>query len=186
MGVKELTAAAEEKMKKSVAKLKSDFAAVHTGRASPVLLEPVKVEYYDSVVPIAQVATVAIPEPRVIEIRPWDKAVLPAIEKAILKANIGVTPQNDGKVIRLVMPQMTQERRQEIVKVVRRIAEEFRISLRNERRDAVDLCRKAEKAKEITEDDVFNAEKDLQKMVDVFIKQVDAFLVEKEKEIMEV
>jgi len=176
----------EEKMKKTIEKIHTDFATLRTGKASPTLLDGVKVEYYGTFVPLKQVANITIPELRTIEIKPWDKAVLPEIEKAILKANLGLTPQNDGKIIRLNLPPLTEERRKELGKIVKKMAEDFRISLRNERREAVEILKKAEKNKEIPEDDLFNYEEKIQKLMEVYMKKIDEISALKEKEILEV
>ncbi|MFA5859550.1 MAG: ribosome recycling factor [Elusimicrobiota bacterium] len=186
MNAKTILVEAEERMKKTIDKVRNDFASVRTGRASMFLVDGIKVEYYGALTPLNQIAAINIPDAKTIEIRPWDKGVFPAAEKAIIKANIGINPQNDGKVIRLVLPQLTQERRQDLVKVVRKMSEEYRIGVRNERRDALELLRKTQKAGEITEDDKFNSEKDLQKIADGYIKQIDDILTGKEKEILEV
>ncbi len=175
----------EEEMKKSIEKMKNEFATLRTGRASPALLEGVKVECYNSVVALNQVASIIIPEPRTIEIKPWDSSVLGEIEKAILKANIGLTPINDGKIVRLSLPPLTEERRKESVKVVKKIAEEFRISLRNHRRETVELLKKAEKNKQISEDDLFKYEHEIQRLTENYMTKVDEILATKEKEIME-
>ncbi|HCJ67581.1 MAG TPA: ribosome recycling factor [Elusimicrobia bacterium] len=176
----------EEKMKKTIEKIHTDFATLRSGKASPTLLDGVKVEYYGTLVPLKQVASILIPEPRKIEIKPWDKTLLQEIEKAILKANIGLTPQNDGKVIHLNLPPLTEERRKELAKIVKKMAEDFRISLRNERREAVEILKKAEKNKEIPEDDLFKYEEQIQKLTEGYMKKVDELLALKEKEIFEV
>lgn len=176
----------EEKMKKTIEKIHTDFATLRTGKASAALLDGVKVEYYGTSVPLKQVASILIPELRTIEIKPWDKTILAKIEKEILKANLGLTPQNDGKVIRLNLPSLTEERRKELVKIVKKIAEDFRISLRNERREAVEIFKKAQKNKEISEDDLFNYEEKIQKLTENYMKKIDEILVLKEKEILEV
>lgn len=176
----------EDKMKKTIDKIHNDFAALRTGKASTALLDGVKVECYSTLMPLKQVASVTTPEMRTIEIKPWDKTVLPEVEKSILKANLGITPQNDGKVIRLNLPSLTEERRKELVKIVKKMAEDFRISLRNERREAVEIIKKAEKNKEIPEDSLYKYEEQIQKLMEIYMKKVDELLILKEKEIMEV
>lgn len=176
----------EEKMKKTIEKIHTEFSTLRTGKASTALLDGVKVEYYNSLVLLKQVASITIPELRIIEVKPWDKSILGEIEKAILKANLGITPQNDGKLIRLSIPSLTGERRKELVKLVKKIAEDFRVSLRNERRDAVELLKKAEKNKEISEDELYKYENEIQKLTGGYMKKIDEILALKEKEILEV
>lgn len=176
----------EQLMKKTIDRLHVDFSMVRTGRASPAILDNVRVLYYGSQVPISQVGTLAVPEARTIEIRPWDVTVMQELEKAIFNANLGVTPHNDGKVMRLSFPALTEERRKDLVKVVRKLAEDFRVSLRNERRDALEKVKAAEKNKTITLDDKKSAEEKIQGITDSFIKKVDEILSHKEKEILEV
>src|SRR5712691_10996015 len=176
----------EEQMKKTVQRMKADFGTLRTGRASAALLENIRVDYYGTATPLQQLGTVAAPESRALEIRPWDKGSLAGIEKAILKSDLGLTPSNDGNVIRLQIPALTEERRRDLIKVVRKMAEEYRVALRNERRDAVERLKKSEKAKEISEDDRVAGEQDVQKMTNSYIKQIDDLLAAKEREIMEV
>jgi len=176
----------EEKMKKTLEFLGEEYAAVRAGRANPHVLDKLRVDYYGTPTPIQQVGNVSVPEARIIQIAPWDKSMLKAIEKAILTSDIGINPQNDGKVIRLVFPPTNEERRKDLTKVVRKSAEETKVAVRNTRRDAVETVRKLKKNSEITEDDQIKAEKDLQKMTDNFIKEVDKIAADKEKEIMEV
>ena len=176
----------EESMKKSIDKLKGELATMRTGRANPSLLEGVKVEYYGSVMPINQVAGVSVPEARTIEIKPWDPTVIPAIEKAIHVADIGVTPMNDGKTIRLNLPALTQERRQELVKLTKKFGEEYKISVRNSRREAIEDLKKAQKEKLLSEDEEKSSEHEVQKVTNTYIKKIDDILAVKEKEIMEV
>jgi len=183
---KALAAHAEEQMQKTLNRMKSELGTLRTGRASSALLENVRVDYYGTSTPLNQLAAMAAPEPRTLEIRPWDKGAMPDIEKAILKSDLGLTPNNDGSVIRLQIPKLTEERRKELIKVVRKMAEEYRVSLRNERRDAVERLKKAEKAKEVTEDDRAMGEQDIQKLTDLYIKRVDDMLTIKERDIMEV
>src|SRR5262245_3213997 len=183
---KALITQAEEQMKKTLDRMKSDLGTLRTGRASTTLLENVQVDYYGASTPLNQLAAMAAPEPRTLEIRPWDKGAVAEIEKAILKSDLGLTPNNDGTVIRLQIPKLTEERRRDLIKVVRKMAEEYRVSLRNERRDAVERLKKAEKSKEITEDDRTSGEAEIQKMTDQHIKKIDDLLAVKERDIMEV
>ena len=176
----------EQAMKRTIDRLNADFSTVRTGRASPALLDSIRVNYYGSSVPINQVGTVAVTEARTIEVRPWDTGALPDLEKAILNANIGVTPNNDGKILRLVFPPLTEERRKDLVKIVRKLAEDFRVSLRNERRDAIEKLKAAEKNKEITQDIRKQSEEKIQALTNSYIKRVDEILASKEKEILEV
>lgn len=176
----------EQLMKKTIERLNADFSTVRTGRASPALLDPVRVKYYGQSVPVNQVGTVAVTEARTIEIRPWDTSVLPDLEKAILNANIGVTPNSDGKTMRLSFPPLTEDRRKDLVKIVRKLAEDFRVSLRNERRDAIEKVKASEKKKEITQDARATAEEKISSLTNAYIKKVDEILSHKEKEILEV
>ena len=173
------------KMEKSIGLLTQELAKVRTGRASPALLDDVKVEYYGSNLPLNQVASISIPEPRLIVIQPWDKQALSAIEKAIHKASIGLTPNNDGNVIRLSLPPLTTERREELVKLSQKLAEECRIAVRNIRRDANNEIKKEEKEKKISEDESFKTQEVVQKMTDEYIKKIDEVVKKKEKEIRE-
>lgn len=184
--IKDILAANEEQMKRTLEKLRSDFATLRTGRASTALLENVRVEYYGALTPLNQLASVAAPEPRTLEIRPWDKSALQPIERAIHQSNLGLTPNNDGSIIRLILPTLTEERRKDLIKAIRKMAEEFRVAVRNERRDAVERLKKAEKSKEITEDDREKAEHDVQKMTDGYVKKIDDLLASKERDILEV
>ncbi|OGR93337.1 MAG: ribosome recycling factor [Elusimicrobia bacterium RIFCSPLOWO2_01_FULL_59_12] len=183
---KALIAQAEEQMKKTLDRMRGDLGTLRTGRASTTLLENVRVEYYGASTPLNQLAAMAAPEPRMLEIRPWDKGSVAEIEKAILKSDLGLTPNNDGNVIRLQIPQLTEDRRKDLIKVVRKMAEEYRVALRNERRDAVERMKKAEKSKEISEDDRSTGEQEIQKLTDLYAKRVDDLLAGKERDIMEV
>ena len=183
---KQIFAQAEEKMKKTLEHLKSDFLTLKTGRATPAILDTVKVRYYDSDLPVNQVAGISIPEPRLMVLTPWDKGVLQELEKAILKADIGITPQNDGKVIRLPIPQLTEERRKEIIKTAKKMAEDYKIELRNERRISLELVKKSFNEKKITEDEKFKSQDEMQKLTENYIKKIDETLLQKEKEIMTV
>lgn len=173
------------KMEKSITLLSQELSKIRTGRASPALLDGVKVEYYGTILPLNQVASVSIPEPRLIVIQPWDKQALGAIEKGIYKASLGLTPNNDGNVIRLSVPPLTTERREEISKLVQHLGEECRIALRNIRREANNEIKKGEKDKKISEDESFKTQEAIQKMTDEYIKKVDEILKKKEKEIKE-
>lgn len=176
----------EKLMKKTIDKMHSDFTTVRTGRASPALLDPVKVKAYGSDMPIQQVGSVAVTEARVIEIRPWDVSILPELEKAILTANLGVTPNSDGKTMRLVFPALNEDRRKELVKLVKKLAEDFRVSLRNERRDAIEKLKKEEKDLLISKDLRVSGEEKITGLTNAYIKKVDEILAAKEKEILEV
>lgn len=184
--IKETIAAQEERMKKTLSAAKAEFASLRAGRATPALLDKVMVEYYGSPVPVNQVANITVPEPRMIIIQPWEKPMIHEIEKAITKSDLGLSPNSDGTVIRLNIPQLTEERRLELVKTLNKRAEESKVSIRNIRRDANDAFKKAEKAKTITEDEAKDAQEQVQKIVDKYIKQIDAARNDKEKEIMEV
>lgn len=186
MPVKEIYASHEERMKKAIEVLRREYSTLRAGRATTGLLDKVTVDYYGAQSPINQVANISIPEPRTIIIQPWDKKTLPVIEKAILKSDLGLTPNNDGMVIRLILPQLTQQRRQELCKVVHKQAEESRVAIRNLRRDANDALKKAEKDKTASEDEIKKAQEEVQKITDRYIKEIDQIMVTKEKEIMEV
>ena len=177
---------AEEKMKKAVERLRQDFVSIRTGRATGTLLDHLKLEYYGSQVPLKQVAAVGVPDGRTIEVKPWDVSTLPAIEKAILASDLGLTPSNDGKIIRLSVPSLTEERRKELCRNVRKIAEEFRVAVRNDRREAHEKIKKLEKDKVVSEDQRKVAETSLQGLTDSHIKKIDDSLAAKEKDIMEV
>ena len=174
------------KMEKAVEKFVKELSGIRTGRASLALLDGIKVEYYGSLTPLNQVAHLGIPEARIIEIKPWDTSIVPLVEKAIFKSSLNLTPINDGKIIRLNIPPLTEERRKELVKTVRSIAEQFRIEIRNFRRDANDTLKKQEKNKDISEDSYFHLEQEIQKMTNEKLKSIDEHLAHKEKEIMEV
>ena len=176
----------EAQMQKTIDRMKTDLNTIRTGRASAGLLENIRVEYYGSMTPLNQVASVSAPEARTLEIRPWDKAALPGIEKAIQKSDLGLTPSNDGNMIRLIVPTLTEERRKDLIKVVKKMAEEYRVALRNERRDAVEQLKKAEKANEVSEDDLKIGEQDIQKLTDAYVKRIEEFLAAKERDIMAV
>ena len=176
----------EEKMKKSIESVANDFAAVRAGRANASVLNRIHVDYYGTPTPIQQIASVGSPDPRTLVITPWDASALKAIEKAILESDLGINPQNDGKAIRLSFPQLTEERRKELVKLIHKYAETGKIAVRNVRRDAMEYFKKAQKASEITEDELKMAEKDLQKLTDDSCKELDKLLENKEKELLSV
>ena len=184
--IKEILSTAQTKMQKTIEVLRVDLASVRAGRASVSLLDKVMVEYYGTPTPVNQVASVTVPEPRMIVIQPWEKNLLKDIERAIMKSDLGLNPNSDGSVIRLNLPQLTEERRKELVKTVHKKAEDARVSIRNLRREENDSVKKAEKAKEITEDEAKKANDDIQKMTDKFIKEVDTVMEHKEKEVMEI
>jgi len=176
----------KEDMEKSVSNLSKSFSRVRTGRASISLLDGIKVDYYGTATPIVQVANVSVPESRLILIVPWDVSIIGAIEKAIQKSDLGLTPSNDGKVVRLSIPQLTEERRKEIAKVVKKMAEEGKIKLRNSRRDANEELKNLKKNNKISEDELFTAQEEVQKLTDQYIEKTDKILAAKEKEIMEI
>ena len=176
----------EEKMKKTLEGLKKDYGTLRAGRAAPSLLDKVMVDYYGTPTPVNQMASVTVPEPRMIMIKPYDKGSMKDIEKAIQKSDLGLTPNSDGTTIRLAIPQLTQERRKELVKVVSKKSEDAKVAMRNIRRDGNEAIKKAEKNKEITEDDRKEAQEKIQKLLDKYIKLVDSTKATKEKEVMEV
>ncbi len=173
-------------MNKALEAFKRDLAKVRTGRASLSLLDDVRVDYYGTPTPLNQVGTLAVPEPRLITVQPWEKNLIPEIEKAILKADLGLNPASDGQLIRLVFPPLTEERRKDMVKQVKRMGEDAKISIRNVRRDANDTLKKLEKDKEITEDDLKRGEKEVQDVTDDFVAKIDQVIAEKEKDLMEI
>ncbi len=175
---------AEEKMGKTVSALNSNYAAIRAGRANAAVLDKIRVDYYGTPTPINQMAAISVAEARILVIQPWDTSTLHPIEKAIQTSDIGINPQNDGKVIRLTFPQLTEERRKELGKEVKLMAEDARVAVRSIRRDCIDKVKKMEKASEITEDDLKIAEKKLQDITDKYIKEVDKTAADKEKEIM--
>lgn len=183
---KDILDAQEDKMKKTLEGLKKDYGTLRAGRAAPSLLDKVMVDYYGTPTPVNQLANVTVPEPRMIMIKPWDKKSLKDIEKAIMKSDLGLMPNSDGTIIRLAIPQLTQERRKELVKVVSKKAEEAKVAMRNIRRDGNESIKKLEKNKQITEDDRKEAQEDMQKLLDKYIKLVDGTKATKEKEVMEV
>lgn len=173
----------EENMKGRLAKLAAEFSVMRTGRASPMILDGVTVEYYGQQVPLKQVARVSVPEARSLEITPWDPSILGDIEKSLQKADLGAMPQNDGKLIRITLPSMTEERRKDMVKMMKKVGEEFRVAIRTERKEAIERIKKAQKAKEIGEDDLKRLEESVQKITDAYVAKVDNEVDKKEKEI---
>lgn len=184
--IKDILSSHEERMKKSIESLKHEFASLRAGRATPSLLDKVLVDYYGAPTPVNQIAKVAVPEPRMILIQPYEKSVLHDIEVAIMKSDLGLSPNSDGTAIRLTIPALTQERRQELVKTVGKKTEEAKVALRNVRRDGNDDIKKLEKSKEITEDESKKGQEAMQKLVDKYIKLADEAKAVKEKEVMEI
>ncbi len=176
----------DEKMGKTIESVKGDFASVRAGRANAGVLDRIQVEYYGTPTPIQQVASISTPDPRTLQIQPWDGSILKAIEKAIQTSDLGINPQNDGRVIRLAFPQLTEERRVELTKQVRKYGENGKVAIRNIRRDAMDKLKAMEKKSEITEDDRKEDEKELQDLTDKRCKEIDALTAAKEKELMAV
>ena len=176
----------EEKMDKTISVFEENLSEIRAGRANPAILNKITINYYGTPTPINQVAGISVPEARLIVIQPWDASILKEIEKEILKADIGINPNNDGKVIRLVFPELNEERRKEIVKDIRKLAEEAKISIRAIRRDGIDLAKVKQKNSEITEDELKNAENQIQKLTDKKIEEIDKILENKEKEVMRI
>lgn len=174
------------KMDKAMASLESDFAAIRAGRANPALLDKITVDYYGTPTPIPQIGSVSVPEARMLVIQPWDGSILGEIEKAILKSDLGLTPNNDGKVLRINFPALTEDRRKELAKGISKRAEEAKVVIRGVRRDAIEAFKAQKKKGEITEDDLKDAETDIQKLTDSYIKDIDATAAKKDKEIMEI
>ena len=177
---------AEGKMKKAIRHLEEEYASIRAGRANPAVLDKIMVNYFDTPTPINQLAAVAVPEARMLTIQPWDGSVLKMIEKAIQTSDLGVNPQNDGRIIRLVFPQPTEERRKALVKDVSKMAEETKIAVRSVRRDAIEKLKAMKKKSELTEDDLKDAEKETQKLTDKYCKNADEVFEDKKKEIMEI
>ena len=175
-----------DRMKKTLDVMQTNFAAVRAGRANAAVLDQIRVDYYGTPTPINQIASIASPDPRTLTIQPWDSGTMKLIEKAIQASDLGINPQNDGRVIRLAFPQLTEERRKELIKQVRKYGEESKTAVRNIRREAMDTFKKQQKKSEITEDDLKNAEKDVQKLTDDYIADVDKLVSKKEKELSEI
>lgn len=184
--MKEIKEKAKSKMEKSINVMLSDFAAIRAGRANPNVLDKVRVDYYGSPTPVNQMAAVSVAEARVLVVTPWDKSTLKSIEKAIQASDIGINPQNDGQVIRLTFPQLTEDRRKEIVKDVKKGGEDTKVAIRSIRRDAMEKLKAMKKNSEITEDEQKDGEESIQKMTDKYCKQVDEYVAEKEKEILSI
>jgi ribosome recycling factor len=176
----------EDKMKKTIDSLLNEFGSVRAGRANPAILDRVRVDYYGASTPIGQMAAISVAEARNIVISPWDASSLKAIEKAILASDLGVNPQNDGKVIRISFPSLTEERRKELVKIVHKYAEDGKVAIRSIRREAIEEYKELKKKSTITEDDLKDSEKDMQELTDKYCKEIDLYLEKKQKEIMEV
>jgi ribosome recycling factor len=174
-----------DSMGKALEALKNELSRLRTGRASLTILDGIKVDYYGTMTPLNQMATLAVPESRLITIQPWDASVIKDIEKAILKSDLGLTPSSDGKIVRISIPQLTGERRKELVKVVHKVCEEHKVSVRNYRRDSNDLLKSMKKEGEISEDEAYKAQDEVQKITDEYIKLIDECYQEKEKEILE-
>ncbi len=177
---------ADEKMTKTISALKNEYASIRAGRASAAVLDKIRVDYYGTPTPVNQLAAVSVAEARILTIQPWDKSVLGGIEKAIQASDIGINPQNDGTVIRLTFPPLTEDRRREIVKTIRATSEDSKVAIRSIRRDCMDKLKKMEKASEITEDDLKDGEKQIQDKTDKYIKEIDSIAADKEKEVMEI
>lgn len=177
---------AEEKMQKSVSVYKEDLQSIRAGRANPALLDKIMVDYYGQMTPLNQVASISAPEPRLLVIQPWEAKLIPNIEKEILKSDLGLNPSNDGKVVRLQIPQLTEERRAELTKLVRKNGENAKVAIRNIRREGIDVIKKLEKDKELTEDERKQAEAKMQELTDKFVKEIDLITENKEKELMEI
>lgn len=184
--IAEVKSDASAAMSKALEAFKRDLGKVRTGRASLALLDDVRVDYYGTPTPLNQVGTLAVPEPRLITIQPWEKNIVPDIEKAILKADLGLNPASDGQLIRLVFPPLTEERRKEMVKQVKRMGEDAKVAVRNARRDANDTLKKLEKDKDISEDDQKRGEKEVQDVTDDYVSRIDQVIAEKEKDLMEI
>lgn len=174
-----------DKMAKTIQALKRDFMRIRTGRASTALLDGIKVSCYDTQMPLDQVASVSVPESRLITVKPWDQSIIGEIEKGILKSELGLTPMNDGKMIRIPVPPLTEERRRELAKLAKKMAEDAKISIRNHRRESNEFLKELKNEKEISEDEMFKGQDEVQKITDEFIKKIDEVTAEKEKEIIE-
>ena len=175
-----------DRMDKTIEVMQTNFAAVRAGRANAAVLDQIRVDYYGTPTPINQIASIASPDPRTLTIQPWDGSTMKLIEKAIQQSDLGINPQNDGRLIRLLFPQLTEERRKELIKQIRKYGEESKTAIRNIRRDAMEDVKAQKKKSEITEDDQKNAEKDIQKLTDDYVKQIDQLVEKKEKELSEI
>ncbi|GIX06738.1 MAG: ribosome-recycling factor [Candidatus Poribacteria bacterium] len=177
---------AESRMKKAVEATLHEFNTVRTGRASPALLESIQVEYYGTKTPLNQLASITAPEPRLLVVQPWDKNIVKEVEKAIARSPLGLVPSTDGNIIRIVLPELSEERRRDLARLVKKIAEDGRVAIRNIRRDVIDSIRKAERAGEISEDDSRREQEEIQKLTDRYIEEINQLLAEKEEELMTV
>lgn len=184
--MKEIKNKAKEKMEKSINVMLSDFAAIRAGRANPAVLDKIRVDYWGTPTPIGQMAAISVAEARILVITPWDKTTLTSIEKAIQASDLGINPQNDGTTIRLIFPQLTEDRRKEIVKDVKKGGEDCKVAIRSIRRDAIEKIKGKKKNNEITEDEQKDAEEDIQKLTDKFVKEVDKHVAEKEQEVLSI
>ena len=184
--IKDIKKVSEEKMGKTISKLESDLSTMKAGRANPSMLDRVQVDYYGSPCPISQVANVSAPEPRVLMITPWEKTILKDIEKAILKSDLGLNPSNDGNVIRLIVPELTEETRKDLVKKVKKVGEEAKVAIRSIRRDANEKIKALKKEGDLSEDEIKKGEDDIQKITDTHIKKFDTVVAAKENEIMSI
>ncbi len=181
----EVLSEAREKMTNAVEALQRDFKRIRTGRASTALLDGIKVDCYETQMPIEQVASISVPESRLITIQPWDPSIVENIEKSILKSELGLTPMNDGKIIRISIPPLTEERRKELAKLAKKMSEDTKVSIRNARRDANEMFKELKNSKEVSEDESFKAQEEVQKITDEFIKKTEEVTAQKEKEIIE-
>jgi ribosome recycling factor len=184
--LKEVLKNTEESMAAAIEHLQHDLSGIRTGKANPALLDSIRVDYFGQQVPLKQVASIAVPDPRLITIQPWDKSVVPEIEKAILGSELGLNPQNDGTIIRLPIPQLTEERRKDLVKAVKRLGEDAKVSLRNIRRNVNEDIKKLEKSHDIGEDEMHSNQEEIQKLTDSYVKQVDEVINAKEKDVLEI
>lgn len=184
--IKEIAQDSEDRMKKAIEHLTKDLASLRAGRANPGMLDKIMVDYYGEPTPLNQLANITVPEARLLVIQPWDKHSIADIEKAIMKSDLGINPSNDGNVIRLAIPQLTEERRKDLVKLVKKRGEEAKVAVRNIRREANDMIKQAEKEKLVSEDEEKKGNEDIQKITDKGVKEIDAILYAKEKDVMEV
>jgi ribosome recycling factor len=182
----EVIARSKASMDKAIDAMKKEFSRVRTGRASVSLFDDIRIDYYGTPTPLNQIGTLTVPEPRLITIQPWERKLIPEIERAILKSDLGLNPMSDGVLVRVAIPSLTEERRKEMVKQIRRMGEDAKVAIRNVRRDANEALKKLEKGKEISEDDLKRGEKDVQDLTDLYVKKTDEVLLAKEKEVMEV
>ncbi|GAA0722997.1 ribosome recycling factor [Clostridium malenominatum] len=184
--LKEIINTADEKMQKTISVLKKDLSTMKAGRANPAILDKIEAEYYGAMTPLNQLANITVPEGRILQIQPWDKSAIKAIEKAILKSDLGLNPSNDGVIIRLIIPELTEETRKNIVKTVKKTGEDAKVAVRSIRRDCNDKLKALKKEADISEDDIKKAEEEIQKRTDNFVKEIDKILEVKEKEVMSI